>query len=769
MRIAPFLFFIVISLNVLAQTNVPIKSHVLAKEYHVSINGNDVNDGSKAHPFKTIMAAAGVAMPGDTITVHAGVYREHITPPRGGNSDRERIVYRAAKGEKVIITGSELAKGWKKVQNNAWELTLPNTFFGNANPFDELIYGSWYHSKGKPNHTGSVYLNDKRIREIFSLDSVLQPLGNRQPHWYAEADGNGGPVLMNFEWIRPAGGSQMTSMNASVEGGDQAICISVANRWPFGYLKNGSILHFDDVDFGTGTDSLYFQAATLAKGGTVEMHLDSPSGELLGATFVGNTGDWEKFSVFNIKMLHKLSGKHNVCFVIKAPEQKSNGKTTIWAQFPNGINPNTAQVEISVRPEVFYPKKTGINYITVDGFILEDAATNWAPPSAEQPGLIGPHWAKGWIIENNIIRNSRCSGISLGRPTFGHAHHYQKLPPRIYADPNGGQTISQLLDYFQNASWNKEDAGFHIVRNNQIYDCGQAGIVGCSGGAFSRIEGNEIHDICLGETFTGEEMAGIKLHFAIDAVIKDNHIYNTNRGLWLDWGSQGAQIIGNLFHDNNTDQDVFVEVCHGPVLFANNILLSKKSIDIGSEGIALVHNLVLGEVTGGKDGLARHTFYYKPHQTISLGRALNVGGDWQWYNNILTNNASLNNWNDPKLPIKYDGNVFTKATHKAPDDNEDLLDTNFVPDPKLIRKPDGWYLSIDVSSNWVRNYKRKLITTRILGKAVIPNQAFTNPDGSSVLLDYDYFNRHRNVANPFPGPVEFRNGGRQEIKIWPKG
>src|ERR1700741_1216959 len=72
---------------------------VNAKEYHVSVNGNDANDGSQSKPFKTISAAANVAMPGDVITVHAGVYREQVTPLRGGNSEQERIVYQAAKGE----------------------------------------------------------------------------------------------------------------------------------------------------------------------------------------------------------------------------------------------------------------------------------------------------------------------------------------------------------------------------------------------------------------------------------------------------------------------------------------------------------------------------------------------------------------------------------------------------------------------------------------------------------------------------------------------
>lgn len=741
MKIFPFLFFIIVSFNSVAQT-----------EYHVSVKGSDHNEGSFGKPFRTITKASEIVMPGDIITVHEGIYRERVAPPRGGTSDKNRIIYRVAQGERVVISGSEPVKGWIKVQNETWKLTLPNSFLGTNNPFDEQIYGSWYRGKGKPNHTGSVYLNGKRIREAFSLEDILKPVGN-QPYWYAEADGNGGPVLMNFEWIRPAGGEQITSMQASVEGGDQAICIAIVNRWPFGYLKDGSILHFDDVEFGSGTDSLYFQASTLSKGGFVEMHLGSPDGELLGYSMATNTGDWETFKVFHIKMMRKLSGKHNISFVIKAPEQKSDGKTTIWAQFPKGTDPNIESVEISVRSQVFYPDRAGINYITVSGFILENGATNWAPPSAEQPGLIGTRWGKGWIIENNTIRNSRCTGISLGRSTFGHAHHYQELPPRVYPEPNGGQTEKQLLDYFENASWDKEETGFHIIRNNHIYECGQAGIVGCSGGAFSIIENNEIHDICIDETFEGDEMAGIKLHFANDVVIKNNHIYNSIRGLWLDWGCQGAQVVSNLFHDNGPQEDTFIEVCHGPILFANNILLSGKSLNLGAQGIANVHNLISGEITGGVDRCAggRKSYIYEPHGTISVGKILNVGGDWQWHNNFLTNKASFNNWDEPALPIRYDGNALTKEAEL-----------------KLSKKSDGWYLSLNTTSEWENKRKRKLITTKNLGKAIITNQRFTNADGSQLKIDTDYFGNKRSNSNPFPGPIEVKNTGKQEWKVWPK-
>ena len=182
--------------------------HLLsAREYHVSVKGNDTNAGSLSSPLKTINAAAAKAMPGDVITVHEGVYRERVAPPRGGTSDKMRIIYQAAPGEQVTITGSEAVKGWSKMQDDVWKLTLPNSFFGEGNPFDEQIYGSWYRGKGRPNHTGNVFLNGKRIRETFSLESLLHSDENWQG-WYAEADGNGGPVLMNFEWIQPAGGQR---------------------------------------------------------------------------------------------------------------------------------------------------------------------------------------------------------------------------------------------------------------------------------------------------------------------------------------------------------------------------------------------------------------------------------------------------------------------------------------------------------------------------------------------------------------------------------
>jgi len=169
---------------------------------------------------------------------------------------------------------------------------------------------------------------------------------------------------------------------------------------------------------------------------------------------------------------------------------------------------------------VFYPDQPGRNYITVRGFTMRDAATPWAPPTSEQVGLIGTHWSKGWIIENNIVRYSICSGISLGK--------YGDQWDNTSANSAEGyvKTIDRALAY----GWSKENVGHHIVRNNNISHCEQTGIVGSLGAAFSTVTGNVIHDIHVRQLFSGAEMAGIKFHGAIDVEISHNHIYRTNRG-----------------------------------------------------------------------------------------------------------------------------------------------------------------------------------------------------------------------------------------------
>ena len=90
----------------------------VAHEFHVATNGSDANFGAKKSPLRTIQRAAELAQPGDVITVHAGIYRERVNPPRGGISDEKRITYQAAPGEKVVITGSEVVRTGRRCKRH---------------------------------------------------------------------------------------------------------------------------------------------------------------------------------------------------------------------------------------------------------------------------------------------------------------------------------------------------------------------------------------------------------------------------------------------------------------------------------------------------------------------------------------------------------------------------------------------------------------------------------------------------------------------------
>ena len=55
----------------------------------------DDNDGSEAAPFRTIGRAAALATPGTRVRIHAGLYRECVSPAMGGTAPEHLISYEA--------------------------------------------------------------------------------------------------------------------------------------------------------------------------------------------------------------------------------------------------------------------------------------------------------------------------------------------------------------------------------------------------------------------------------------------------------------------------------------------------------------------------------------------------------------------------------------------------------------------------------------------------------------------------------------------------
>ena len=66
----------------------------------------------------------------------------------------------------------------------------------------------------------------------------------------------------------------------------------------------------------------------------------------------------------------------------------------------------------------------------------------------------------------------------------------------------------------------------------------------------------------------------------------------------------------------------------------------------------------------------------------------------------------------------------------------------------------------------VREDTRTLVTTERLGKAIIPNLPYEQPDGSEIRVDTDYFGKPRKESNPMPGPFEHPGAGRIVLNVW---
>lgn len=659
--------------------------------YHVSTQGNDQASGTTAHPFRTISRAAELTMPGDTVLVHAGIYREWVNPVNGGTVD-QRITYKAAGDGEVVITGAERITDWIAVGENVWRTEVPNALFTNRNPYEVTLSGDWLFDGELNAHLGEVYLDHKSLYECGSISEV------ENPEVWSEAKYPGDSLLKWYSEVGPS-------------------------------------------------------------------------------------------------------------------------TTTIWANF-GGKDPRTENVEINVRPHCFWPEKSGLHYITVSGFTMRQASPQWAPPTAYQEGLIGPHWSKGWIIENNIISESKNVGISLGTEiSTGHVKYAGKHKK------GGTQREQEVIFQALNSDWHKDNVGSHIVRGNVIHDCEQAAIVGHMGCAFSQIHQNHIYNVHHKRLRHGAEVAGIKLHAALDTMISENKIHSSYRGIWLDWQAQGTRINQNILFDN-LSEDLFVEVCHGPYTVDNNLFLSPMNFRNLAQGGAFIHNLFAGRFVVQSE-LSRITPYHFSHETAMAGFSSISSGDDRYYNNIFLGDGETKKepvpvtffehlplkprevpegdgktvmdgvpddsicylypvglgsynkhpnakdkqlWEYTKdelvalgeaakdffvgnavLPVAMDGNLYLNTA----------LPSSHEPEATVLEK-NGFEITTDPSagtvhvtitdSSFLRGTGAVDVSTDLLGKTYHADMAFENPDGSAYYFDTDLFGNKR--AERTPGPFE---------------
>ena len=187
------------------------KDPVWTGELHVSASdpaASDSNDGSAAHPFRTIGRAAKEAGPGVRVLIHAGIYRECVRPEAGGTDPEHMVSYEAFGDGDVIIRASEevrdfrpsegwmLVRGWGAKQPEdprIWEYDLDPDLFRGYNPFCavNILHDRLFIEYDKTdmttylNRRGCVFCDGKPLKQV----PLYNGMGAEENTYWVEANG----------------------------------------------------------------------------------------------------------------------------------------------------------------------------------------------------------------------------------------------------------------------------------------------------------------------------------------------------------------------------------------------------------------------------------------------------------------------------------------------------------------------------------------------------------------------------------------------------
>ncbi len=365
-----------------------------------------------------------------------------------------------------------------------------------------------------------------------------------------------------------------------------------------------------------------------------------------------------------------------------------SGVTYIWANFAEQ-DPRQAQVEINVREQAFYPETTGLSYITVRGFTVLNVATHWAPPTAFQPGAIASNGGHHWIIEDNIVQYSKAVCISIGNPS-AEADHVA--------------------------------SGYHIIRNNIIRRCGQAGIAGEHWNKYSTIQGNVLEDINYRQEFGGWETAAIKFHHGSYILIDNNFIRGVYgpkekaaaHGIWIDYSNKHFRITRNVISKTDRASLLFEANWGGPFLIDNNIFIGGEIASLSSQGETWVHNMFIDVEMRWEN----QTYGDRPPVK-----------DASWFNNVFIGTGLQDAPADAGFRMNH--NLFLKGARKSAQDQDSLV-SSF--DPQFAVKDSNNKMQLILT--WKREFNQRempQITADYLQLPVLDQQ------GKAVSVEHDFF------------------------------
>lgn len=164
--------------------------HIYAADIYVGNQGLDTNPGTREKPLRTLSRAAERAKAGDTVIIHGGIYRETLTVRHSGTADRS-LTFVAAKGEKVVLSGSDTVRDWQPHKGRIVQGKIPKALGRGFNQV--FLNGRTLPMARFPNETSrdlhkATFVDMKADKDYISSARLTQPDG----FW------NGGFVVGGF-------------------------------------------------------------------------------------------------------------------------------------------------------------------------------------------------------------------------------------------------------------------------------------------------------------------------------------------------------------------------------------------------------------------------------------------------------------------------------------------------------------------------------------------------------------------------------------------
>lgn len=364
-------------------------------------------------------------------------------------------------------------------------------------------------------------------------------------------------------------------------------------------------------------------------------------------------------------------------------------------------NPNNDLFEVAVQSHLFKPQKIDLGYIKLKGFTFAHCANGFLRTST---GAVTARGGHHWIIENLTIRHINSSGLEFGHKAF---ETHDPHPDNVRKD--------------------RPVKGGMIVRNNEIYQCGTAGIRShtVKNGIIAH---NEIRHCGWQDAEYYWECSGIKMLRNTHTLVRGNHIHHIQggSGIWLDWDNKHSRVTRNIIHDIQTLQGgIFVEASTSPSLVDNNIIW-----DIDGNGLygndsdhqLWLHNLVA------------RTTQAAVHIVVATDRSLD-GEALTAEQNTIKNNMFIDAGRNMNLSAgnnKVDYNLYITTCQPDAIDLQEQREKGY---DKNSRKIYG-YVSFNPKVGFLR--------------WEVPEKIQEVPAAEAVARDF--FNNRRRSSSTLPGP-----------------